>query len=498
MAAPLDNIAVLPGSAEPNDEHHRIPPHNYEAEAALLGAILANNQAYEKVSDFLRAEHFAEPAHGRIFAAIVKLIDRGQIADSVQLAHFFNDDEALKEVGGAAYLAELQSSIVSIINAADYGKTIHDLHLRRELISLGEEIVNEAFTLEIDNPALGQIEVAESQLFSLAEHGETESGIRKFSAVLSETMLIAQEAHKRDGQMVGLSTGLHDLDHLLGGLHRSDLLIIAARPAMGKTTLATNIAFNAARQSGAVVAFFSLEMSGEQLTTRMLSEQAAVPSEKIRRGELSNDEFQRVVTASRDLEDITYFIDDTPSLPVSTLRTRARRLKRQSGKLDLILVDYLQLMRGTVGGRGSENRVQEISDITRGLKGIAKELDVPVIALSQLSRQVENREDKRPQLADLRESGSIEQDADSVMFIYREEYYLQKAEPMQKPEESDIKFQERYAEWQARCEEVYGLAKVIVAKQRHGPTGDVTLTFDGATTRFASYKPTDQLPEQTY
>jgi len=498
MAAPLDNIAVLPGAENVNDEHSRTPPHNYEAEAALLGAILANNQALEKVSDFLRAEHFAEPAHGRIFAAITKLIDRGQIADSVQLAHYFNDDEALKEVGGSSYLAELQTSIVSIINAADYGKTIHDLHLRRELIALGEEIVNEAFTLDIDNAASQQIEIAESQLFNLAEHGETESGIRKFSNVLSETMVMAQAAHKRDGQMVGLSTGLHDLDHLLGGLHRSDLLIIAARPAMGKTTLATNIAFNAARNDKAVVAYFSLEMSGEQLTTRMLSEQAAVPSEKIRRGELSNDEFQKVVTASRDLEDITYFIDDTPAIPVSTLRTRARRLKRQNGKLDLILVDYLQLMRGTVGGKGLENRVQEISDITRGLKAIAKELDVPVIALSQLSRQVENREDKRPQLADLRESGSIEQDADSVMFIYREEYYLQKAEPMQKPEESEIKFQERYAEWQARCEEVYGLAKVIVAKQRHGPTGDVTLTFDGATTRFASYKPADQLPEQTY
>jgi replicative DNA helicase len=497
---------AAPGEGAP----FRTPPHNYEAEQALLGAILLNNRAYEKVSEFLRPEHFAEPAHGRIFAACGKLVERGQIANPVTLKTFLEGDGGLAEIGGTPYLAQLANAVVSIINAEDYGKLIHDLHLRRELIALGEDMVNRAFEPRIDDPAMDQIGRAEGQLYELATTGQTEGGFEAFGHVLVEAVRQAEAAHKRQGKLSGVPTGLVDLDKKLGGLHPSDLLILAGRPSMGKTSLATNIAFNAAKAyreevdalgnrkcaDGAVVAFFSLEMSSEQLATRILAEQAEIASHKIRQGEMSNDEFERLVIAAQDLQRLPLHIDDTPALSISAVRTRARRLKRQHG-LNLIVVDYLQLLRGS-GGSSDQNRVQEVSEITRGLKALAKELDVPVIALSQLSRAVEQREDKRPQLSDLRESGSIEQDADVVMFVFREQYYLERAEPARRPEEAEDKYNERYAKWQQRCEEVWNTAEVIVAKQRHGPVGMVRLSFHGEFTKFGNLISDDHYQEPAF
>jgi replicative DNA helicase len=469
----------------------RTPPVNVEAEQALLAAILANNKAYEKVADFLHAEHFADPAHGRIFAACGKLIDRGQIANAVTLKNVFESDGDLEDVGGHQYLADLQAAHVTIINVEHYARAIHDLHLRRELIDLGEGIVNDAYEVDLDSSAQDQIEAAEQQLFTLSETGQSEGDFKSFHNALVTAIEQAEAAHRREGQLAGVATGLIDLDEMLGGLHKSDLVVLAGRPGMGKTAFATNIGFNAAKrynesqgESGAVVGFFALEMSAEQLATRILSEQSDVASEKIRRGKLSAEEFEGVVQASNELSTLPFFIDDTPAISVGQVRTRARRLKRRQD-LGLLIVDYIQLMRPTAG-RNPESRVQEISEITRGLKIIAKELNIPVLALSQLSRAVEQREDKRPQLADLRESGTIEQDADVVMFVFREQYYLEKGEPTQRADESDDKFHERHQRWQDRMERVYGTAEAIIAKQRHGPTGKVRLSFEGATTKFGN------------
>ena len=484
----------------------RTPPSNDEAEQALLGAILANNAAYEKVSDFLRAEHFADGVHARIFEACGKLIERGQIANAIQLKNLFEQESALAEVGGAQYLAQLQASYVTIINAADYGKTIHDLYLRRELITLGEDMVNEAFEHDLDAEATQQIEAAEDKLYRLAEVGQTESGLMPFKSAVLES-LHTTEAAKNNKGLSGISSGLQDLDSLLGGFHRSDLVILAARPSMGKTSLATNIAYNVASaprvetdaegnpvEIRQPVAFFSLEMSAEQLATRILSECTNVRSDAMRRGHISEGEFDRLFAATRQLYELPLFVDDTPALSIGQVRTRARRLKRQQG-LSLIVVDYLQLMQPPANKR-TDNRVQEVSEITRGLKALAKDLDVPVIALSQLSRAVEQREDKRPQLADLRESGSIEQDADVVMFIYREQYYLERAKPSPRDGEDDNKFHERETKWQERCKKAEDKAEIIVAKQRHGPIGAEEFRFDGNTTRFSDLIADDHLPEQ--
>ena len=435
--------------------------------------MLINNAAYHRVAEFLLQEHFGNAVHGRIYAAIAKLIERGQIADPVTLKNLFDQDGALADIGGAQYLGSLVNSAVTIINAEHYGRTIHDLYLRRELITVGQDIVTEAFDHDLDDPATEQIERAEAKLFELASSGQAEGGPREFRVALTSAITMAQAAFKRDGKIVGVATGFTDLDKKLGGLHPSDLVILAGRPSMGKTALATNIAFNAAKayqpargpegridltkqaEDGAVVAFFSLEMSAEQLATRILAEESGTSSDKIRRGEVRREDFDKFVMASQRLFAVPLYIDDTPALSVSALRTRARRLKRQHG-LGLIVIDYLQLMRPSAARGGSENRVQEISEITRGLKAIAKELNVPVLALSQLSRAVEQREDKRPMLADLRESGSIEQDADVVMFIFREEYYLSRGEPIRRPEENEQKFNERYENWQQRCEAAFG------------------------------------------
>ena len=495
------NLARLPGSGE-GAEPNRAPPVNYEAEQALLGAVLANNAALEKVAEFLRSEHFAEPVHGRIFEACTKLIERGQIADAVQLKNLFEQDGSLAEAGGAQYIAKLQASAISIINAGDYGRTIHDLYMRRQLIELGEDVVNDAFDQDLDKPAGEQIEVAEQRLYSLSESGTIEGGFRAFSHALTQAVEMAEAARKRDGHIAGVPTGFADLDRLLGGLQKSDLIVLAGRPSMGKTALATNIGFNAARlerkqsDDGGVIGFFSLEMSAEQLATRILAEVSEVPSERIRRGELSDRDFDRVVQASAELSSIPMFIDDSPAISVSQLRTRSRRLKRQQG-LSLVIVDYLQLMRPAAGAR-FDNRVQEVSDITRGLKAIAKELEVPVLALSQLSRAVEQREDKRPLLSDLRESGSIEQDSDVVMFVYREQYYLERAQPTQRSEESDEHFDQRHDKWKERCDKALGIAEIIVAKQRHGPIGTRRLSFHGPTTKFSDFVGSDHLPDEIF
>jgi replicative DNA helicase len=480
-----------------NDSVVRTPPHNYEAEQALLGAVLMNNRAIEKVAEFLRPEHFADPVHGRIFEACLILSGRQQIANPVTLKSYLGGDQGLVDLGGDAYLARLAAAAATIIDAADYGRLIFDLHLRRELIALGEDIVNDAFDEVLDADAKIQIEAGEQRLFDLATTGQANGGLQPFKLALQSAIEQAGAAHKREGRLSGVPTGLRDLDQKLGGLHPSDLLILAGRPSMGKTALATNIAFNAARAlrfettpgsgkavvDGAKVAFFSLEMSAEQLATRILAERAEIASHRIRQGELSHEEFERLVDAARELNSLPLFIDDTPALSVSAVRTRARRLKRTEG-LGLVIIDYLQLLSGTTGKR-PENRVQEISDITRGLKALAKDLDLPVLALSQLSRQVEQREDKRPQLSDLRESGSIEQDADVVMFVFREQYYLERSEPTQRADETPEKLNTRMSHWQKRCEEVWNTAEVIVAKQRHGPVGTVHLFFDGQFTKFA-------------
>jgi replicative DNA helicase len=498
--------SITPLRETETESEIRVAPYNIEAEQALLGAIFRNNLAHGRVSDFLEAEHFGNAVHARIYAAIGKLVERGQIANPVTLKNLFDQDGALAEIGGAQYLTRLAESAVTIINAEDYGRRIHDLHLRRQLIGLGEDVVNDAFRHDLDDDAITQIERAEARLFELASTGQAEGGPRPFHTALASAINAAESAFKRDGRTVGVATGFIDLDKKMGGLHPSDLIIAAGRPGMGKTAFATNIAFNAAKayravpgqdgrpiaEDGAVIGFFSLEMSAEQLATRILAEESGVPSDRIRRGDVRREDFDKFVAASQRLASVPLYIDDTPALSIAALRTRARRLKRQHG-LGLIVVDYLQLMRPATASRGLDNRVQEISEITRGLKAIAKELDVPVLALSQLSRQVEQREDKRPQLADLRESGSIEQDADVVMFIFREEYYRGR-EPKIEENETQEKFNKRNEEWHDLMERIHGIAEIIIAKQRHGPIGTVKLHFEAEITKFDNYIGPETLP----
>ncbi|MFD1509331.1 replicative DNA helicase [Lacimonas salitolerans] len=464
-------------------------PHSIEAEQQLLGAILTNNDVYDRVASIINSKHFYDPVHARIYEVAAARIAKNNLASPVTLKAFFDDDEGLKELGGPAYLARLAGAAISAYAVRDYAQMIHDLAVRRELIRLGHEIVDRAKKVDIDSEPKEQIVEAEQSLYRLSEQGQTASGFQSFLRAVTDAVNMANAAYQREGGLAGISTGLIDMDKKLGGLHKSDLLILAGRPSMGKTSLATNIAFNIAKTyrkgtlpdgtegavEGGVVGFYSLEMSAEQLAARILSEAAEVPSEQIRRGDMTEVEFRRFVDAAKSLEACPLFIDDTPALPIAQLAVRARRLKRTHG-LDVLIVDYLQLVRG--GGR-SENRVNEISEITMGLKAIAKELNIPVIALSQLSRQVENREDKRPQLSDLRESGSIEQDADVVMFVFREEYYKER----EKPGDHDL---EAMAKWQDEMERLHGKAEVVIGKQRHGPIGTVELSFEGRFTRFGN------------
>lgn len=476
----------------------RQAPHNMEAEQALLGAILVNNIALNHVMDSLQPEHFYSGVHQRIFGAIKHFHDKGQIADPVTLKHYFEKDTELADVGGGDYLARLAASAVTVIDVNSYSEVVYDLAIKRQLIVIGEEMVNTAYRNEMENPAHTQIETAEQELFSLAANGHTRDGsTQSFGEAISKALKSAEFAYKNRGKVLGVTSGLTDLDKLLGGLQRSDLIILAGRPSMGKTALATNMAYNAALHFQRVfeekrrdpslaekprqpesIAFFSLEMSGEQLANRILATRSGVNSSKILRGEVEPNEFSELVRATNELADLPFFIDDTPALSISALRTRARRLQR-TRNLGFVVVDYLQLVRGS-NTKASDGRVQEVSEVTQGLKAIAKELNVPVLALSQLSRAVEQREDKRPQLSDLRESGSIEQDADVVMFVYREEYYVAR----KKPNETDPKFNE----WQEEMNRCHGLADAIIAKQRHGPIGTVTMAFQSDLTRFSDWE----------
>ena len=474
----------------------RMPPSNDRAEMALLGALLANNKAYERVSEFLTPEHFADAVHGRIYQSIARRVEAGQLADAVTLRAEFEHSGALDEVGGTAYFGQLLTAMVGIINAGEYGRTVHDTWIRRQLIDVGETVVNNAFGAEAELDGRMQIEHAEATLFALATKGGSEGGLITFERALTEAILGAERAFKQAGHVSGLSTGLRDLDKKTGGMHPSDLMILAGRPGMGKSALATKMAFGAARalvrraqdedpnkQPDGSVAIFSLEMSAEQLATRLLAEEARVSGDRIRRGEIGQRDFDRFVQVSREIGGLPLHIDDTPAITMSALRTRCRRLKRTKG-LSLVVIDYLQLMRPSVGTK-PESRVLEISQITQGLKALAKEMAVPVLALSQLSRAVESREDKRPQLSDLRESGSIEQDADMVFFIYRDEYYLQQRAPKQMAFDSEDKFQSALDKWQRDMELVHNKAEILIEKQRHGPTGKVDVLFEGEFTRFA-------------
>ncbi|MCC7281871.1 MAG: replicative DNA helicase [Acetobacteraceae bacterium] len=473
----------------------RLPPQNLEAEQALLGAILTNNRAFERVAEYLAPGHFADPVHGRIFEAAGRRIGKGQIADAVTLKGDLANDPLLEEVGGAGYLGQLVAASVTIVNAGDYGRAIFDSHLRRQLIDLGEEVVNAAFAPEAGMAGEQQIEAAEQRLFELATTGLSERSFVPFTRAATMAVEAANNAFRKTGHVSGIATGLADLDKQLGGLHPSDLVILAGRPGMGKTSLATCMAVGAARtqladvERGAAetaksIAFFSLEMSAEQLATRILSEECSISSDRIRRGAIEHGEFDRFYQASVALQSLPLLIDDTPALSIAAMRTRARRLARGPG-LAMIIVDYLQLMR-PAPGRQPENRVLEISQITQGLKALAKELGVPVLALSQLSRAVEGREDKRPQLSDLRESGTIEQDADVVMFVYRDEYYLEQRRPKEAQFEDHARFETAHDKWSADMAAVHNKAEVIIGKQRHGPTGTVQLFFEGEFTRFAN------------
>ncbi|WP_375256815.1 replicative DNA helicase [Citreimonas sp.] len=475
-------------------------PHSIEAEQQLLGAILTNNDIYDRVSAIISPAHFYDPVHARIFEIAAARIAKNNLASPVTLKAFMEDDEGLKELGGAAYLARLAGAAVSSFAVRDYAQMIYDLAVRRDLIRLGRDISAKAAKVDVESEPREQIVEAEQALYKIAEQGQAESGFQSFLKAVTDAVNVANAAYQREGGLAGISTGLIDMDRKLGGLHKSDLLILAGRPSMGKTSLATNIAFNIAKAykrgtrhdgtegtiEGGVVGFYSLEMSAEQLAARILSEAAEVPSEQIRKGDMTEQEFRRFVEAAKSLEACPLYIDDTPALPISQLAARARRLKRTHG-LDVLMVDYLQLVRPATA---KDSRVNEVSEITQGLKAIAKELDIPVIALSQLSRQVESREDKRPQLSDLRESGSIEQDADVVMFVYREEYYKER----EKPGEHDL---EKMAVWQEEMERLHGKAEVVIGKQRHGPIGTVELSFEGRFTRFGNLvKPWQQGGEE--
>jgi replicative DNA helicase len=486
MGTEMNNFTTI----DPTGVHVDAPetmPHSIEAEQQLLGAILTDNDIFDRVASIISAPHFYDPVHARIYEIATARISKNTLASPVTLKAFMEDDDGLKELGGPAYLARLAASSVSTFAVRDYAQMIYDLAIRRDLIRLGRNISDKAAKVEVTSEPREQIVEAEQALYKLAEQGQTESGFQSFLRAVTDAVNVANAAYQREGGLAGVSTGLVDMDKKLGGLHKSDLLILAGRPSMGKTSLATNIAFNIAKTyrkgqlpdgttgtvEGGVVGFFSLEMSAEQLASRILSEAAEISSHKIRQGDMDETEFRRFVQAAKDLEACPLFIDDTPALPISQVAARARRLKRTHG-LDVIIVDYLQLLRGT-----AENRVQEIGEISMGLKAIAKELSIPVIALSQLSRQVENREDKRPQLSDLRESGSIEQDADVVMFVFREEYYVER----EKPSEERL---DEMAAWQERMSRLHGKAEVIIGKQRHGPIGTVELSFESQFTRFGN------------
>jgi replicative DNA helicase len=485
----MAQIDSLPRRQPAADIPIRTLPHNIEAEQALLGAILINNEAFYRVSDFLQPKHFFEPIHGQIFELASRLIQLNKRADTISLKHHLPGELNIEGLSVNQYLARLAAEATTIINAEDYGRIVYYLAVRRALIDIGEDIVNLAYDAPVEATPTSHIEDAERKLYEVAETGRYDSGFHNFGSALTKAVDMTAAAYQRDGKLSGLATGLRDLDAKMGGLQASDLIVLAGRPGMGKTALATNIAYNIAKAwqgeqradghiktvNGGVVGFFSLEMSAEQLATRIIAERTGIPSSRMRRGDINDMDFEKIQDTVIEIQSLPLFIDETGGLSVAQLAARARRLKRQRG-LDLIVIDYIQLMQGSTR-RAMEGRVQEVTEITTNLKALAKELNVPIVALSQLSRQVENREDKRPQLSDLRESGSIEQDADVVLFVFREEYYLENKKPREGTEE--------FVAWEKRITDADGKAEVIIGKQRHGPTGTVDLHFDAEVTRFA-------------
>lgn len=457
--------------------------HNIDAEQALIGALILDNSVIDNVPDNFCSYHFSAEIHSKIFEAICRIRDNGSVADPITITAYLKSDDIFQKSGGQKYLLDLVEGVISLSNVNDYANIVYDLYLRRQIVEIADRGIKKTQLLDSKEKANDIIELVEKDLYDLVTGTSAVGRIVSFSDALSESIESAAEAFKRDSKIVGVTTGFKLMDKSLGGLHNSDLMVVAGRPSMGKTAFATNIAFNAAKaklngqSEGTGVVFFSLEMSAEQLATRILASESGVPSDAIRRGEIPKDSFDKFVSISHELEKLDLFIDDTPNITLNQIRNRARKLKRQKD-IGLIVIDYLQLIETSGSKRGSENRVQEISEITRTLKGIAKELNVPVLALSQLSRAVEQRDDKRPQLSDLRESGSIEQDADVVMFVFREEYYKSRKEPA----EGTIE----HSKWESEMEKIYNRAEIIVAKQRHGPIGTIKLFFDGRLTKFGN------------
>ncbi len=467
--------------ANDHKKNHEIPS-NVEAEQHLLGSVLVNNDIIDEIANIINSEKFYDPIHIKIYEVIESLNNKGMIANPITLKNYFEKNQGLDDVGGVEYLVRLTRFSSSVKQAIDYAKIVHENYVKRELIQISHQIKTDSINLEDDKSSDLIIEDAEKLLFDLAERGSFSQSFMKFNLALDQSINMAEQAMKNDQGIVGVPTGLTDLDEKLGGLHKSDLVIIAGRPSMGKTALATNIAYHAAKNiqlkgTKSSVAFFSLEMSSEQLSTRILSEQSRIKSNDIRRGKATEEELSRYIETSRDIYELPLYIDETPAITISTLSNRARRIKRLFG-LNLIVVDYIQLMR--TSSKRNDGRVQEISEITQGLKALAKELSVPVLALSQLSRAVEQRDDKKPQLADLRESGSIEQDADVVLFVFREEYYEEKKQPKLGSIE--------HAEWQSKMSDIAGLAEILIGKQRHGPTGNIQVEFEGMYTKFKDLK----------
>ena len=475
-------------------------PQNIEAEQSLIGSVLFDNKVLEDLPTNFATRHFFDPLHASIFDACIFLIDNGRLADPLTLKSYLKQDDLQRDIDIEKYLSELREGVVSLSKAKFYAEEIRNCYVRRSLIRIGDELINKSVNPTLDVTPDQEISNTEEQLYNLAEKDQINSGPLDFKSVLASATNQINEAYNRKGKLSGIDTGFSGLNRQLGGLNKSDLLVLAGRPAMGKTALATNIGFNAAKSSklekNESILIFSLEMSAEQLAQRILAEQSTIDSHKLRSGDLNETEFSKLVSTQNDILNLPFFIDDTPAISVGQIASRARRLKRTHG-LSLIIIDYIQLIQGSKASE-AQGRVQEVSNITRGLKSLAKELNVPILALSQLSRAVEQREDKRPILADLRESGSIEQDADVVMFVYREEYYLDKSEPTQRDNENQESFNERFLKWQDRRNMAEGKAEIIISKQRHGPTGIVQVQFEAKFTRFMDLVQDDRLPDQIY
>ena len=496
---PLNNLQSVQ-----NKENQEISEkfQNFDAEIAVIGCLLWDNKSYEKIADFLIEDHFIDLNNKNIFKTIKRLLDKNILVTPITLKNYLEENDK-DSFDNYTYLNQIKDSAPSTQNAYQYARLLYDLHIKRSLIGIGKNIIQDTISNEEDLEGINLIENAENDLYNLSQTGSSDRKYSLFGESLKKAIDLIDQSFKREGKIAGLPSGLKDLDKKLGGFHNSDLIIIAGRPSMGKTALGTNIAFNAAKKfkekedefgnkttiDGGKIAFFSLEMSSEQLATRVLAEQSKISGDKMRKAELNKEDFKKIAKVSSELENLNLVIDDNPILTISSLRARARRLKRLYD-IDMIIIDYLQLMSGSQNVK-NDGRVQEISEITRGLKAIAKELNIPIIALSQLSRQVEQREDKRPLLADLRESGTIEQDSDVVMFIFRESYYLERMEPIKKPDEQNDRYNERHQRWRELCESRYNIADIIIAKQRHGPTGAIKTHFDPNFTKFSDLTRTE-------